>query len=432
MAYTTGTLSYLAGGPVEGAWKLWEYTTTDLVSAVVASGYVSDATAKGMSVGDFVLMINQANPQGYILQVQSMTAASGNTPGTATLAVPAGVGGPNLANFRNLVDGGDFTTNPWQRGTSFTSIASTLTYTADRWFAIGGASSSISVLQVTGVTAVPGFNQALQFGRGNGNTNTAAISLGQVLESADSVRCQGQTVTLSFWAAAGASWSPASGNLNALLASGTGTNQSAASLVAGTWTGYSSLTLAPQQGSAAAVANIAQPITSTWTRYSFTATVPAGCSQLGLVFSATPTGTAGSADYVQIMGLQLEIGAQATPFEHRDVQVELEIAQRYCWVIPEPAAGVVIAQGGANVAANAQTYLLYTPVQMRTAPTVTVVTGGFRVAAAAAAATATITAGGTHTPNQITLTSAVTETIGLSANIQGGGGAGSITVSADF
>ena len=33
MAYTTGTLSYLAGGPVEGAWKLWEYTTTDLVSA---------------------------------------------------------------------------------------------------------------------------------------------------------------------------------------------------------------------------------------------------------------------------------------------------------------------------------------------------------------------------------------------------------------
>jgi hypothetical protein len=253
-----------------------------------------------------------------------------------------------------------------------------------------------------------------------------------VLETADSIRCQGQTVTLSFWAAAGANWSPQNGVLNVLLASGTGANQSAANMVSGSWTGYVSLVLAPQQGSAAAAANIAQPVTTTWTRYSFTASVPAACTQLGVLFSATPVGTAGTADFVQIMGVQLEIGAQATPFEHRDAQVELEIAQRYSWVIPEPASGVVIAQGGANAAANAQTYLLYTPVQMRAAPTVTVVTGGFKVAAAGAAATATISAGGTHTPNQITLSSAVAETVGLSANIQGGGGGGSITVSADF
>jgi hypothetical protein len=432
MAYTTATLSYVYGGPVEGSWKLWEYTTTDPISTVLAANYIADATAKGMSVGDFVLVANQANPQGYILQVQAMTAASGNTPGTATLAMPAGIGGPNLANFRNLIDGGDFTTNPWQRGTSFTGIASTLIYAADRWFAVGGASSSISVSQVTGVTAVPGFSQALQFGRASGNANTAVINLGQVIESLDSVRCQGQTVTLSFWAAAGANWSPASGVLNVLLASGTGTNQSAASLVAGSWTGYTSLTLTPQQGSTAAAANIGQAITSTWTRYSFNATVPTGCTQLGLLLSATPVGTAGTSDYVQIMGVQLEIGAQATPYEHRDVQVELDLAQRYCWVIPEPAAGVIIATGGATAAANHQNYLLYTPVQMRAAPTVSVTTGGFQVAAAGSAATATISAGSTHTPNQITLTSAVTETIGLAAHIQGNGGSGSIVISADF
>jgi hypothetical protein len=432
MAYTSGTLTYLAGGPIEGSWKLWEYTTTDLISTVLAAGYVTDATARGMAIGDFVLVANQTNPQGYILQVQTMTAASGNVPGTATLAMPAGIGGPNIANFRNLIDGGDFTTNPWQRGTSFTGIASTLTYTADRWFAVGGASSSISLSQVTGVTAVPGFSQALQFGRANGNANTAVINLGQVLESPDSVRCQGQTVTLSFWAAAGANWSPASGALNVLFASGTGSNQSAASLVAGTWTGYASLTLTPQQGSATAAANIAQPVTSTWTRYAFTATVPAGCTQLGVLLNATPAGTAGAADYVQIMGVQLEIGAQVTPFEHRDVQVELELAQRFCWVIPEPAAGVIIATGGATAAANHQNYLLYTPVQMRAAPTVTVTTGGFQVAAAGSAATATVSAGTTHTPNQITLTSAVTETVGLAAHIQGNGGGGAIVVSADF
>ena len=89
-----------------------------------------------------------------------------SVPGTATLAAPAGVGGSQLALPRNIIDGGDFTTNPWQRGTSFTGIAGAATYTADRFFAVGGASSSISVSQVTGITAVPGFTQALQFGRG--------------------------------------------------------------------------------------------------------------------------------------------------------------------------------------------------------------------------------------------------------------------------
>src|SRR5216683_554118 len=242
MAYTTGTLTYIAGGPIEGAWKLWEYTATDTLAQVTASGYITDATFKGMSLGDFVIVVNQTNPLGYILQVQNLTPGTMSVSGVATLAAPAGVGGTQLAFPRNIVDGGDFTTNPWQRGTSFTGIANTPTYTADRWFAVGGASSSISVSQVTGVTNVLGFNQALQFGRANGNANAAVINLGQVVETLDAIRCQGQQITLSFWAQAGANWSPASGNLNVLLASGTGTNQSAANLVAGSWTSYASLT----------------------------------------------------------------------------------------------------------------------------------------------------------------------------------------------
>src|SRR5258708_3201084 len=289
MAYTTGNLTYIAGGPIEGAWKLWEYTTSDTLAQVTAAGYITDATFKGMSLGEFANGANRSNPQGYILQVQNLTAGTMSVSGTATLAAPAGVGGSQLAFPRNIIDGGDFTTNPWQRGLSFTAIAGAAIYTADRFFAVGGASSSISVSQVSGVTAVPGFSLALQFGRAAANANTAVINLGQVVETLDSIRCQGQIVTLSFWAQAGANWSPANGALNVLLASGSGANQSAASLVAGTWTGYSSLALTPQQNISpnaspttavlTAGANIAQQITTSRQRYAVTATVPVACTQ---------------------------------------------------------------------------------------------------------------------------------------------------------
>jgi hypothetical protein len=442
MPYTTGTLTYLAGGPIEGAWKLWEYTTADALAQVTAPGYITDATFKGMNLGDFVIVVNQAIPQGYILQVQNLTAGTLSVAGAATLSVPAGVGGSQLALPRNIIDGGDFTINPWQRGTSFAGIANTLTYTADRFFAVGGASSSITVAQVAGITAVPGFSQALQFGRASGNANTAVISLGQVVETLDSIRLQGQVVTLSFWALAGANWSPAGGALNVLIASGTGANQSAASFAAATWNGYAPLTLTPQQNispvssPAAAVLtpgiNIAQQITASWQRYSFTALVPPGCTQLGVLFSATPVGTAGAADFVQLMGIQLEIGSQATPFEHRDIELELAIAQRYFFNIPEPAAGVIV---GAGMVAGAASEIIFIPlpVQMRAAPTVTVSAGTFKFnLAGTATAVGTFAPGSTHTPNYISVTGTAAGTAGQGTLLQGGGGSGFIQASADF
>src|SRR5580704_3307736 len=110
MAYTTATLSCLAGGPVEGGWKLWFYSSTDSFSAMLASGYIADATSKGMDVGDIVIAVNQTSPGGVLLQVQSMTAASGFTSGTATLmqlTASSSTVGSQLAMPRNIIDGGD-------------------------------------------------------------------------------------------------------------------------------------------------------------------------------------------------------------------------------------------------------------------------------------------------------------------------------------
>src|SRR5208283_4501127 len=135
-----------------------------------------------------------------------------------------------FANFRNLIDGGDFSINPFQRnipglasgGVIVTPIAATPTYFADRFFACGGASSAIVTAVVSDAT-VQGFNQSLKVSRKSGNNNLSTIFFGQVIETFDSLRCQGQTVTLSFWARSGATYS--GGPLMAQVVEGNGTNQ---------------------------------------------------------------------------------------------------------------------------------------------------------------------------------------------------------------
>ena len=325
---------------------------------------------------------------------------------------------------RNVLDGGDFTTNPFQRnipglaagGVISTPVTSTPTYFADRWFGVGGASSAIIMAAVANTTVL-GFNTALQFGRQSGNANTAAINLGQAIETVDSVRLQGKQATFSFWAQAGANFS--GGTITANVITGTGSNQSAATLAAGTWTGMTvagSATIAP---------------TTTAARYQLLANIPANATQVGVLITYTPTGTAGANDNVQFMGFQLEQGAGASNFEHRDVQLELEIAQRYAWVTPEPAANVVVGSG-MNTGASAQVIYMATPVQLRVAPTVTVSAGTFKTNQSGTATATTITAGATHTPNAISINGNSAGTAGQGTLLQGGGGSGYIIASADF
>jgi hypothetical protein len=329
-------------------------------------------------------------------------------------------------NFINLLDGGDFTVNPWQRnvaglaagGVIATPVANTPTYFADRWFALGGASSAILLAKVADAS-VAGFANSLKLSRQSGNSNTAAINLGQVMETADAIRCQGQELSFSFWAKAGANYS--GGALTVQLFSGTGSNDTAANMVAGAWAG------------AATPINATQTLTAAMTRYQFSGLVPLNATQLGVLVSYAPSGTAAADDSITLNGFQLEIGSVASPFEHRDVQVELEICQRYAWLINEPATGVIVGVGGAVAAANAQVFYLATPVQLFKAPAVTVAAGSFKVAAAAAPAAASgLAAGSTHTPNAISLTTTLTQTVGLAATLQGGGGNGFILASADF
>jgi len=329
-----------------------------------------------------------------------------------------------LANFRNIVDGGDFSVNPFQRniagiasgGIISTPASTTPTYFADRFFAAGSASTAILMAAIADAS-IPGFNQSLKVSRQSGSASTAQIYVGQVVETMNALRCQTQTLTLSFWARAGLAYSGAA--LNVQLVSGAGVNQSAAQLLASSWTGQTS------------VISAQQTLTSGMTRYQFTGVAPANCSQLGVLLSYTPTGAAGADDSITLNGVQLEIGASASPFEHLEAQVVLEDCQRYAWITAEPLAGVVIG-AGQNTSASAQLFYMASPTQMLKPPTVTVSAGSFKTNQQGTATTATIAAGATHTVNAISINANSTGVAGQATMLMGGGGSGWIIASADL
>ena len=292
--------------------------------------------------------------------------------------------------WRNSLIGGDFGTNLFQRGTTTTGVANTLTYVADHWGAIGGASSSISASKQTGASDITAtYGASLRFGRASSNTNTAAICVGQVVESSNSIRFQSQVAELVFHLLYGANYS--GGAVTASILTGTGTDEGLASMLAGTWTGY------------AATAATAITGSTSWGRYSAVASAPAGVTEIGVSFCYTPSGTAGTNDWIELAGVQLDVnnaaqavtaagvpGVQAS-FERRPIEVERALQQRYAYSVGEQAAGVVQSPiGNTQGTTTTCTTFIPFPVTMRAAPTYTNALGAatFKLVSASQAATA--------------------------------------------
>jgi len=206
----------------------------------------------------------------------------------------------------------------WQRGTASTAIGSG-TFLADRWQAAraGFAAGSSQSRQVTGdTTNLPNIQYCLRVQRDSGNTGTSVILVGQNIETVNSIPFAGKTVTLSFYARKGADYSAASNVLQTDFASGTGTDQNI--ITSGTLTGINS-TLTNHT------------LTGTWQRFTVTKNVDATATQLVVVFRDTPVGTAGTNDYFEVTGVQVELGSVATPFHTyaATIQGELAACQRY-------------------------------------------------------------------------------------------------------
>lgn len=224
--------------------------------------------------------------------------------GSAAL-LPAGLG------FRNVIINGDF--DVWQRGTDLTTVGADTYNGPDRWRSRTAAGAgSLRMSRV--LSGLAGTTYCARMQRTAGNTNTSPLQIVQTLESITSIPLAGQVVTFSFWARKGADYSPTTSLLNAAVVTGTGTDQY--------WLSFTN---------GAAIINENVVLTTTWQRFVFSAVPAANISQFYVKFEMNPTGTAGTNDYCEITGVQLEQNAQATPFEQRPIGVETALCQRYYW-----------------------------------------------------------------------------------------------------
>jgi hypothetical protein len=206
----------------------------------------------------------------------------------------------------------------WQRGTSMAGGANGTTFCADRWNAYATGSTTFS-RQVTGdTTNLPNIQYCARVSRDSGTTGTGVIIINQNFETVNTIPFAGKTVTMSFYARKGANYSMASSNILSQLSTGTGTDQSYIT------TGYTGeVTLISQNST----------LTTTWQRFTYTATVASNVTEMSMQWRFTPVGTAGAADYFEITGVQLDIGSVALPYRTyaATIQGETSACQRYYW-----------------------------------------------------------------------------------------------------
>jgi len=249
----------------------------------------------------------------------------------------------------------------WQRGTSIAATAAYL-YNADRWLFVRGGfatGATISRQTTSDTTNLPNIQYAARVQRNSGNTSTAFLELSQTIETANSLPFVGKTVTLSFYARKGANYSETNSILVASFVYGTGTDQSVQN--------FTSLTT---------IASSSVGLTTTWQRFAINATIATAATELAMIFSYTPTGTAGANDWFEITGVQIDLGtytASTAPTFRRSggtLQGELAACQRYYYRWTTANGGSNVAYSNAVFAfATNQSFGVFTyPVTLRTTP----------------------------------------------------------------
>ena len=264
---------------------------------------------------------------------------------------------PTFFAGKNKIINGDF--GIWQRGTSLSGAG----YLADRFQGVV-TTTTITQSQQTftpGTAPVAGYEGNF-FYRAVTTSGATAGSRALVQQPIEDVRTfAGQTVTVSFWAKA-ASGTPKIGvELAQVFGSG----------------GSSAVT---------AIGATAVTISTSWARYTVTASVPSISgktigtgSSLNLVlwidagsdFATRASSIGNQSGTFDIWGLQVEAGSTATPFTTATgtIQGELAACQRYYWRSGGTASNQTLSLSNGAYSTTGFVARFINPVQMRVAPT---------------------------------------------------------------
>jgi hypothetical protein len=295
-------------------------------------------------------------------------------------------------NPDNALIGGDFGTNLFAYGATVSTITTTNTYVANRWFAWSGTSTTIGGAQETAAADIPqAYEASLRITRTGSGVIQSCVA--QVVESINSYAFQGGTAEFDFHALAGAGFSGASNNLQVYVATGTGTDEGSGKMAFGLNGGATVTGSGTTYVGAGAVAWTGQvnlgpflvPITTSWARYTVAAPIPIGAKEVAVAICWTPVGASPTNDYFEFTGAQLTrnsaltalagtggafIGqndTRAKAFARRSQEVETGLQQRYFWQNNEASTNVMGV--GAAASTTSTRYFIQNPVTMRTAPT---------------------------------------------------------------
>jgi hypothetical protein len=289
---------------------------------------------------------------------------------------------------RNVVIGGDFDTNPWQRGVSFTGVGSNK-YTADRWsYAVAGSPTGVFTVQKqnlhpTAAESGHGGTYCLDFDVTTADTAYAAGDAMVLVHHVEGYNTQQfgfgkagtRYVTLSFWHRhdTAGTYCGALRNLAGdrswvfEYSQSTGATWEKAEITVpvdtgGTWNEQSnrgvSITFSLGSGSTW------QATKDQWSTGNFWTT------------SSETNNTSSIGNSFMFALVQLEAGEVATKFESRDAGTELALCHRYYWsnygVGDYPGDSVASPIYLANVYSGNTLYVenISLPVPMRADPTV--------------------------------------------------------------
>ena len=232
---------------------------------------------------------------GGIVEPSTVAHAASHTQGGSDVITVTSNQIDNYQTYRNAIINGNM--NVWQRSTSSTTLGYA---TADRWWVNNGGGTTTIARESTIVPAR--FQYAMKWTQ----ATTANVVGIQSIESINCTHLAGQTVTVSGYFAASASTS-----FTIDLLSSTSVDVAPASF---------STSITPTSGGSGTVSS------TTYVRVSGVYVVPSNVKSLAVRINATSL-TNGTSFY--FTGIQLEVGAAATPYEFEPFETTLRKCQRY-------------------------------------------------------------------------------------------------------